>query len=102
MIREPLCLTADYQRDMRAFYDFYLTIQGPRKTWLKTTRRRAKFRLPAKSFAFLKVLLRFLLRIRVYLSQSYHSDLGVGENFCERDEIRKTGSSITTAFSSWR
>ncbi len=35
VIREPLYLTGDYQEDMRDFYDFYLTIQGPRKTWLK-------------------------------------------------------------------
>ncbi|WP_373513177.1 1-acyl-sn-glycerol-3-phosphate acyltransferase [Persicitalea sp.] len=36
VVREPLYLTGDYQADMRAFYDFYLTIQGPRKTWLKS------------------------------------------------------------------
>ncbi len=35
VVRDPLYLTGDYQEDMRAFYDFYLTIQGPRKTWLK-------------------------------------------------------------------
>jgi len=35
VVREPLYLTGDYPADMRAFYDFYLTIQGPRKTWLK-------------------------------------------------------------------
>ena len=35
VIREPLHLTGDYQRDMEHFYDFYLTIQGPRKSWLQ-------------------------------------------------------------------
>ena len=34
VIRKPLYLTGDYQRDMREFYDFYLTIKSPRKTWL--------------------------------------------------------------------
>lgn len=35
VIREPLYLTGDYQRDMKIIYDFYLTIQSPHKTWLK-------------------------------------------------------------------
>ncbi len=34
VMRDPLYLTGDYMTDMRAFYEFYLTIQGPRKTWL--------------------------------------------------------------------
>ncbi|GHB72740.1 1-acyl-sn-glycerol-3-phosphate acyltransferase [Persicitalea jodogahamensis] len=34
VIREALYLSGDYQKDMQAFYDFYLTIEGPRKTWL--------------------------------------------------------------------
>ncbi len=34
VIRDPLYLTGDYAADMKAFYEYYLTIQGPRKTWL--------------------------------------------------------------------
>ena len=35
VISEPIHLVNDYQKDMKVIYDFYLTIQGERKTWLK-------------------------------------------------------------------
>lgn len=35
VIREPLRLTGDFAQDMRAVYDFYLTIQSPHKSWLR-------------------------------------------------------------------
>lgn len=35
VIRDPLWLTGDYVTDMRQIHDFYLTIGGPRKTWLE-------------------------------------------------------------------
>lgn len=34
VVCDPLYLTGDYATDMKNFYEFYLTIQGPRKTWL--------------------------------------------------------------------
>ncbi|RDB02876.1 1-acyl-sn-glycerol-3-phosphate acyltransferase [Runella aurantiaca] len=32
---EPIYLTGDYVKDMKPFYDFYLTIQSPKKEWLQ-------------------------------------------------------------------
>lgn len=39
VIRDPLWLTGDFPQDIRAIYEFYLTIGGPRKTWLDTYAR---------------------------------------------------------------
>lgn len=36
VIREPLILTGDYYQDMKIVYDFYLAIQSPHKSWLRT------------------------------------------------------------------
>jgi 1-acyl-sn-glycerol-3-phosphate acyltransferase len=33
-VSDPIYLQNDYQEDMRRIYDFFLTIQGKRKTWL--------------------------------------------------------------------
>jgi 1-acyl-sn-glycerol-3-phosphate acyltransferase len=35
VISEPMYLQNNYEADMKAIYDFYLTIEGKRKTWLK-------------------------------------------------------------------
>jgi len=35
VISEPIVLQNDFEKDMKVIYDFYLTIQGERKTWLK-------------------------------------------------------------------
>lgn len=35
VISEPMYLQNSYEADMKAIYDFYLTIEGQRKTWLK-------------------------------------------------------------------
>jgi 1-acyl-sn-glycerol-3-phosphate acyltransferase len=35
VVSEPMYLTNDYETDIKAIYDFYLTIGGKRKTWLK-------------------------------------------------------------------
>jgi 1-acyl-sn-glycerol-3-phosphate acyltransferase len=35
VIHDPVWLTGNYTADMRTLYDFYLTIGGQRKTWLK-------------------------------------------------------------------
>lgn len=36
VVDDPLWPTGDYQKDMKALYEFYLTISGTRKTWLAT------------------------------------------------------------------
>ena len=36
VIHEPVWVTGDFSKDMRTIYDFYLTIGGPKKTWLNT------------------------------------------------------------------
>lgn len=35
VVSEPIYLKGDYPADMKTIYDFYLTIAGKRKTWLK-------------------------------------------------------------------
>lgn len=35
VVSEPIYLKNDYQADMKVIYDFYLTIGGKRKTWIK-------------------------------------------------------------------
>lgn len=39
VISEPMYLKNDFETDMKAIYDFYLTIGGKRKTWLKNYER---------------------------------------------------------------
>ncbi|TDB66764.1 1-acyl-sn-glycerol-3-phosphate acyltransferase [Arundinibacter roseus] len=34
MLSAPLFLSGDYQKDMKIMYDYYLTIPGPKKSWL--------------------------------------------------------------------
>jgi len=42
VIREPLHLTGDIEKDMKLFCDFYLSIQTPPKTWLITYQQTGK------------------------------------------------------------
>lgn len=35
VVSEPIYLQNDYQKDMKVIYDFYLTIPGKRKTWIR-------------------------------------------------------------------
>ena len=35
VVSEPVYLKNNYQEDMKVIYDFYLTVQGKRKTWIK-------------------------------------------------------------------
>ena len=35
VVSEPIHLQNDYQKDMKVIFDFYLTIHGKRKTWIK-------------------------------------------------------------------
>ena len=39
VISEPIYLQNDFQQDMKVIYDFYLSIHGERKTWIKNYER---------------------------------------------------------------
>ena len=39
IVSDPIYLQNDYQKDMKVIYDFYLTIGGPRKTWIRNYER---------------------------------------------------------------
>lgn len=39
VVSDPIFLQNDFQKDMRTIYDFFLTIGGKRKTWLRNYER---------------------------------------------------------------
>lgn len=49
VINDPIYLTGDFQKDMKEIYDFYLTIQGHKKTWLENYIETGLIPLPAKN-----------------------------------------------------
>jgi 1-acyl-sn-glycerol-3-phosphate acyltransferase len=49
VINDPIYLTGNFQKDMKIIYDFYLTIEGPKKTWLKEYAKTGQIPLPAKN-----------------------------------------------------
>lgn len=49
VINDPIYLTGDFQQDMKVIYDFYVTIQGHKKTWLQEYIRTGHIPLPAKN-----------------------------------------------------
>lgn len=49
VISDPIYLTGNFQKDMKLIYDFYLTIQGPKKTWLKEYAKTGQIPVPSKN-----------------------------------------------------